>query len=262
MRTRWPGSLLLWGWMCLVASAPALASSQADADALTRMLTAQVSTLSSVSVVSQAELRDALELESKRQALGCDPEDGDTCIAEIAAAMGTSHVLQAQLGRLGSSTLLTLQLFDDQAVAVGRQAVRGETLDDIAAQLGPALADLLQKGGLRPTPAKDASLLILDVKLLDAASGADPAAAPAPLSPWTWGGALVAGAGGTALATSGLMGGLLLAANEDASVSQSNLVLLRNSAVVLSAVGGVVTVVGAGVLGLGWVVEGASDVDE
>lgn len=254
-----PLLLLMGALAVLLGGLPAWSTpSQGEADALTRLLTAEASKNPKLHVVGQAEVRDALELESKREALGCATTDKGVCIAEIAAAMGTSHVVQAQLGTIGQSTLLTLQLFDDQATAVGRKALSGATVDDIARQLAPAVADLLTAGALWPAPPKGASLLVLDVRVLQSTEVPETAEAAPPTL--LMAGALVTAAGAAALVGAGGLGVWLAVANETpASMSQSNLVLLRDGTLGLLAVGAGVTLVGAAATGGAWLLDGGAD---
>ena len=60
---------------------------------------------------------------------GCD-EGSTSCLAELAGAMGARLVLFGDLGKLGDTTVVSLNLFlSDQAQSAGRETVRVKSLD-------------------------------------------------------------------------------------------------------------------------------------
>ena len=96
-------------------------------------------------VLSGPDLRQMMDLQGQKSAVGCT---GDaSCIAEVAGALDAKLVLFGNIGYLGTTINLNLTLFDQAAGKnVGRRAVQAKTLEDLAAQMRPALGGLV--GGL------------------------------------------------------------------------------------------------------------------
>ena len=91
-------------------------------------------------LITGADLRKMLALQSERQAMGCNAED--SCLSEIAGAMGARYVIYGEMGKLGSFYLLSLNLFDSQeSKSTARASIKGKSIDDAVNQI----ADLVQK---------------------------------------------------------------------------------------------------------------------
>ncbi len=88
-----------------------------------------------------------LDLEASRSSIGC----GDaSCLAEIAGAMGASLVVFGDVGLLGSTYTITLNLFDSgAATALGRESVQTDRPASLGASLGPALRRLVEPDAAR-----------------------------------------------------------------------------------------------------------------
>lgn len=102
-------------------------------------------------VVSQADIRQMVDLEAEKQAMGCDTT---SCLAEIAGAMGAAYVVFGRVGRLDERLFVQLNLFDSaKGRAVARQEVRAERLGEVPDVVRPALAHLVAPlTGIAPPP--------------------------------------------------------------------------------------------------------------
>jgi hypothetical protein len=60
-------------------------------------------------VITSQDLRQMATLEADKQKAGCEDE---SCIAEMAGAMGARYVVYGNVGVLGKKNMLTLNLFD------------------------------------------------------------------------------------------------------------------------------------------------------
>jgi hypothetical protein len=120
-----------------------------DADgARTAQLTGELAAaaaarFSSYRVITGADLQNVADLESQRQVAGCD-EGSTSCLAELAGAMGARLVLFGDLGKLGDTTIVSLNLFlSDQAQSAGRETIRIKNLDELPDAVDAAVARLL-----------------------------------------------------------------------------------------------------------------------
>jgi hypothetical protein len=108
-----------------------------------------------VEVLSSADMRAMVELEGERQALGCEADT--SCLAEIAGALGAALVLFGDVTKLGSRSLLNLNLFDStEGRAVGRSTIKGanldEVIDGIPAGLRKVVGPALEQNGIALAP--------------------------------------------------------------------------------------------------------------
>lgn len=94
-----------------------------------------------IKVLSQSDIRRAVELEADRAAAGCD---SSACLAELANAMGVDLVVFAEVGKLGSSMLMTLSLFDARrGEVITRDTIEGADVDRMRALLDSSVDRLL-----------------------------------------------------------------------------------------------------------------------
>lgn len=92
-------------------------------------------------VVSAGDLRAMMNVEAARQA--CD--SGDSCMAEVAAALGADLVAHGSVGRLGELTVVNLSLFDAaKSSAVGREKVQSADVGALSMLLDGAVDRLAQ----------------------------------------------------------------------------------------------------------------------
>lgn len=95
-------------------------------------------------VVSSRELQTLVAMEAEKDLLGCDTQ---SCLSELAGAMGASLVVFGNVGQLGKLTVVTMSLFDaTKAKAVGRERVEAATLEELPRALDAGLARLVGDG--------------------------------------------------------------------------------------------------------------------
>lgn len=113
-------------------------------------------------VVSEADLRRMIELEGQRELLGCNT---DSCMAEVAGALGARYVVHGRVGTLERELLLQLTVFDaaTSRTAATRQA-RAGSLDALSRAVPQTVAALLADVNGHPAPgappASDRGLLL------------------------------------------------------------------------------------------------------
>ena len=85
-------------------------------------LLAAVADLNAFKLVGQADIRAVLGLEETRQQLGCTDE---SCIAELAGALGTRYIFSTTGDILGDTVLITASIFDQtETRSVARHRIR------------------------------------------------------------------------------------------------------------------------------------------
>lgn len=95
-------------------------------------------------VVTQKDVETLLGLEKMRQFAACD---GNSCVAEIAGALGARYVVTSRVARLDSSLVISVRILDSTAVslAASRQVLTPATgerlLDDVPVMVRALLAD-------------------------------------------------------------------------------------------------------------------------
>jgi hypothetical protein len=96
-----------------------------------------------VDIVTIDDLAKTLNIEAERQALACEDDAVDSCLVEIAGAMGARYLAYGQLGALGQTTFLQLHLFDsDRARSIGRVDLRVDDVEELADVMQPAVDEL------------------------------------------------------------------------------------------------------------------------
>lgn len=105
------------------------------------LVTVELARYQQLDVVSGEDLSRMLELEADKQTAGCTD---NSCLAEIAGAMGAELVLFGEVGALGELKVLNLSLFDQAELrAIGRTTVQESQLERLPDKLRPALKELL-----------------------------------------------------------------------------------------------------------------------
>jgi hypothetical protein len=119
--------------MVLVLDLEAEGVEAREARLLTGRVARALSELEGYRVVTQADLKDLVELEGERQLAGdCDT---DSCLAEIASALGARYLVNGRVGRIGSLLLLQLGLFDAEGAGwLARQEVESQEMGELAAR--------------------------------------------------------------------------------------------------------------------------------
>ena len=80
-------------------------------------------------VVSMADVRHLADLEGEKQAAGCSE---NSCLTELAGALGARYVVFGAVGPLGRQFLLNLNVFDAaSATAVGRVQLRYSAVEEL-----------------------------------------------------------------------------------------------------------------------------------
>jgi hypothetical protein len=122
------------------------------------LVTVALSERRGVEVASGADIQRAMELEGEKAALGCDD---DSCLAELAGALGADLVVFGRGSTLGSVNILYLSLFDSTTgKTVGRVTIEFDDASELLHKVPPAvgrLADteLAKRGATPPTAADD-----------------------------------------------------------------------------------------------------------
>jgi hypothetical protein len=136
----------------LVLDVKSTVLNKSEIETLTSLITAHLGAYGQLDVLSGDDVKRLIDLEGQKQVIGCDQR---SCLAELAGAMGANLVVFGQAGRLGSTTVVTLNLFDAQkGQAVARRPVEVQDLGELPARVATAIDEmvgpLLQ--GQRTTP--------------------------------------------------------------------------------------------------------------
>ncbi|HEY8208330.1 MAG TPA: hypothetical protein VIG99_12660 [Myxococcaceae bacterium] len=110
------------------------------AAALTESVTQEVASRGFFQVISSREIRTLLGFERQKQMVGCSGEQ--SCLAELADAMGARFVLSGTISRLGDALQLSIQVLDGaRAQPLGRSIRIARDLSTLQAQLPYAVAE-------------------------------------------------------------------------------------------------------------------------
>jgi hypothetical protein len=94
-----------------------------------------------VRALGPSDVRDMLDAEKQKQLLGCDKE---SCMAQIAGAMGAERLIAGMVGKLGDVHVVTLKLIDTQSAEVTSRATRKfQRIDEVPDAIGPLVDELL-----------------------------------------------------------------------------------------------------------------------
>jgi TolB-like protein len=110
---------------------------------VTALVSANLATYPELDVVANADVRQMMALEGTKQEMGC----GDTsCLAELAGALGARFVVFGSVGRLGTKTILHINLFDSSTTqSTGREFVEVTDPGELPAVLPPHIRKLLTR---------------------------------------------------------------------------------------------------------------------
>lgn len=101
-------------------------------------------------VLTAADVRRLMDLEAERELMEC--EAGNSCMAELGAAMGAERAVFGALAQTGGTTVVTLDLFDtERGAAVARVTVAIEKRDALLPRMKAGVRELLQRS--EPGPA-------------------------------------------------------------------------------------------------------------
>jgi hypothetical protein len=199
--------------------------------------------LQRTNVIGMSEIRRMLDLEADKQTLGCSG-DNQSCLVEIADAVGVDTIVVGSLARVGNETVLGLKRIDQRDAKASGTTRRVPTGDgeEVLALVGPAVADVFPDVPLRTGETRGVSA--------ETARRLNPPPLPA-FVPFALGGvaivALVATTGAAVLwqvkqaeykdiaAGKTIDGSALVSAGNDAVILERSMWTLLGAAVVLSA---------------------------
>lgn len=116
--------------------------SPSEVETLTSLVTAHISRYAQLDVMSGSDIKRLVDLEAQKQSAGCDE---GACLSEIAGAMGAKLVFFGQAGKLGSTIVLTLNVYDAQrGQAVGRQPIQARDISQLPELVGPAIDNMVR----------------------------------------------------------------------------------------------------------------------
>lgn len=109
--------------------------------AVSGKMAAELSTVRRFDVLTAADIRAMTALEANRQLAGCDDE---SCMAEIADALGADLVVSWDISRIGSKRIITVRFFDARtSKSVGRAQAEADDDEELASKAGVALRDAI-----------------------------------------------------------------------------------------------------------------------
>jgi TolB-like protein len=113
-------------------------------------LTSHVSKNEKLDVISSEDMRRALDVEASKVAMGgCSDE---SCLAEIAGALGAQLTLYGTVGKLGELVLVNISLYDARENrSVGRETIESKNLEELPGAVRAAADRLIARiPGLAP----------------------------------------------------------------------------------------------------------------
>ncbi len=141
----------------------------ATVQTITGLLIVELSADPRLDIISATDVKKLAELESDKQAVGCVDS---SCLAELAGAMGARYVIFGDVGKLGDTVVMTLNLFDSSTtLAVQRITVQAEGIGGLPSALKGKLTPLVQPL-LASTTAPDATPPSADGTAANSASAA------------------------------------------------------------------------------------------
>jgi hypothetical protein len=133
-----------------------LSHKEEDAEAATllnRVIADELEDLGRFSVMTTADLKRQVRLESEREILGCNTEES-SCLSELADALGADFVVGGDIGKLGTQYVVTVSAFDSvRARSFGREVIQASNLEEIPALLRGAIRQVFPADKLGDSPA-------------------------------------------------------------------------------------------------------------
>jgi hypothetical protein len=119
-----------------------LSHKEADAEAaklLNRVIADELEDLGRFEVMTTADLKRQVELESEREILGCNTDES-SCLSELADALGADFVVGGDIGKLGAQYVVTISAFDSvRARSFGREVIQADKLEEMPARIRLAI---------------------------------------------------------------------------------------------------------------------------
>jgi hypothetical protein len=110
---------------------------------ITSTVSVSVSKQKGLNVLTAQDVQNLVDVEAQKQMMGCQP-GSESCLAEVASAMGADLVLSGDVGKLGANTVINLHLFDAaRARSVGRDSVVVADLAQLPQLLDVSIGNLL-----------------------------------------------------------------------------------------------------------------------
>ena len=110
--------------------------------AMGEAVTAEISKRGYFQVLSSEDVRTLISVERQKQLLGCSEDASQSCLAELAGALGAQLTLSGSIGRIGDSYQLTLQALDSaRAQPIGRSTRLARTPEGVREAVPYAVAE-------------------------------------------------------------------------------------------------------------------------
>lgn len=116
----------------------------------TLSLLEEVRKLQHLSAIGLDEVRAMLDIEAQKQLLGC--EEDESCVAEIAGALGVDVVIVGTLARVGDESIVGLKRIEQREARVSQsfsQRLEPAGGEEFLAAVGPAVGQLFPERDLR-----------------------------------------------------------------------------------------------------------------
>jgi TolB-like protein len=123
---------------------------------LTALLTTRLARFKDLDVTARSSLARLVDVEADKQVAGCGDNDAG-CLAELAGALDVDYVAVATAGRIGGTTVFTLQLIDRAGKTSGRGTAQVSALDGLAGRVAAVADDVGQQVTGVPPPSGAAS---------------------------------------------------------------------------------------------------------
>jgi TolB-like protein len=122
--------------------------SAGELDTITGLVVYQVNKVKGLEVITAADIQEMLALEAQKAAMGCSDEE--SCLNEIADALGADLILAGKVGKLGTRYLIQLTLIDTaQAKPIAREQLQVRSVTQVGAEVVGAVHTLtLAYGGI------------------------------------------------------------------------------------------------------------------
>jgi TolB-like protein len=106
------------------------------------LLPIELATVDALEVLSAADVKQMVELEAEKEAMGCSD---NSCLAELAGALGADLVVFGDVSRLGALIIVNINLFDSvKARAAGRISIQTKDIESLPAELTAAVRKLVR----------------------------------------------------------------------------------------------------------------------
>ena len=118
---------------------------------VTDSLLGEVRKLQGVAAIGMDEIRDMLSHEANKQVLGC--EESESCLAEIAGALGVDDLITGKLSKVGDQHVILIRRIDQRrakVTGVVDRRLKAESGQEFLLAIGPAVEELFPERGLKP----------------------------------------------------------------------------------------------------------------